>query len=289
MRRVNQALVLLMAASCPTLVSAQYRPNMPPVVVPEQAPPVANVADPAELLQRRYAAAGRPRIGLFWNVALSDALANRERTVETTTKSTSGSKTSLQQSTTGPAGDATQRDEDTSSKSAVTTTRDLQWIDDGKRHRGPGEAPAAVLENAFTSELNKAGLVIVDRALTMRKTAASRHAPGVDAKRVETDALTETADLLLEVLMIEDKQAPGGWGFNVRMKNVRQGTLMFAFYTTATPPARVTPGRWITNETGFAYQPGETLPGTVGDIGTALAHKLMQRLADQLPSNGGIK
>ncbi len=270
-------------------VAGQLRADMPQVIVPTPPASVPATIDRAVEFSARYTAAGSPRVALFWNVSFNDSASTHQRTVDTTTRSDKGNQTRMQQTTSGPAGNATSDEQDSTNKSTTTVVRETQSLDDSKRQVGIKEGPAAVLEGAFTTELNRADVVLVDRALTMRTTAAGWHRAGADPKLVEADALMSNADVLLEVLMIEDKKVPTGWGFNVRLKNIRQGTIVGSFYTTAQPPPRVTPGGWVTTDQGFAYQQGAPLPPTISEVGVALAHKVMDRLSTYFVAQGATR
>ena len=141
-----------------------------------------------------------------------------------------------------------------------------------------------MLRRVFVDEMNRGGVQFVDRALAMRTTAAKVHRAGGDAKLIEMDALLAHADILLEVLMIEDKSTPAGYGFDVRAKDLKRAVEITSVYSRALPPVpEQRPGGWTAGKDGYEFRkPPAPPPPTAPEIGGALARDVMFTLGSML-------
>ena len=271
-RSVLQAVGTLLAAATPLAGWAQYRADDAPVLLPEPAlttpPPARVLPDPVPGFAQAYARAGRPRILLMWNRELDDA--TQERSVDRLVIRDSGHGAPGQ-------GGSFQRE--------TTVTAGRQVLKNAPRRNGWSEAQAAMVQRSFADAMGRGGVQFVDRTLVLRTTAATRHRAGGDAQLVETDALLAHSDLLMEVLLVADDQAPMGQGFDVRVKQVRSGAEALSLYVRAVPPApAVEAGRWVAGRDGYEFQPPPpTQPPTPQEVGVALAAEVMAAWQDRLP------
>ena len=268
------------------------RPDERPVLEPPkrlEAPPPRDVVPAFATL---YANAGSPRIAMLWNRTLSDrtALISEERQVLRDTRTSSNSST--EKSTSGVAGDVRLKEADGRSDRTRVQTRVTAPIAEPGRRIGLEERHALMVERAFMAEMNRAGVRFVDRSLAMRSTAAAQHRSGGDAQLIEMDALLKFADLLLEVVWIEDREAPSGYAFDVRTKDLQSGQELTSVYTRGIPVRRAQPaGAWVAGKAGyeFALPPPPPEP-TPADVGTAASHDVMRSLgavlAGRAPARG---
>jgi hypothetical protein len=279
-RTVGGALWVLTLAGTAMPATAQWREGQPPVVTPEARPVPPPPADVVAPFARAYRAAGRPRVVLMWNRPFSDesatATVHRKVTRDTATAKTGGST----QTTTGSAGSAsmseTTRDHD---RTRVETAGTVAMRETARRTALP-EREFTMLERAFVSAMARGSMRFIDRALVMRTTAAAQHRGGGDQQLIETDALLKHGDLIMEVLLVEDRDAPLGYAFDVRTKDLRQGLSISTLYSHALPhrPPQGT-GSWQPGAQGYEFrQPPQPPPPSIVEIGDALARDVMIEL-----------
>ena len=275
--QLNRLLLIGGIALVTTHATAQYRDGQSVTVAPPPPTPVEATPDPAIAFGRAYAAAGRPRIVLLWTRALSDQAATatvQRNVVRDTGRASENSST---QTTQGPTGSATITDSDRNFDRTLVETRGVMAIAETARKTGLSEREMAMIERSFTSELNRAGVRFVDRALAMRTTAAKEHRAGGDQQLIETDALVKLADMMMEVLLVEDRNATVGYAFDVRVKDIKACTGVAASYSPAIPvPGRAGPGGWRAGPNGYEFaSPLAPPPPTAPDVGRALARDVM--------------
>lgn len=278
------ALTAMCAITAPSY--SQMRPDQAPVVPP---PPTAAPAAPPDIapeFQVIYRRAGRPRIVLLWNRSLSDRIQTvvQERTV--TRHSGRSSDSSSENVTEGPTGSTVLREGDGSFDGTKTVTKEQVAIEEPKRAIPVADRHAISLERAFMSEMARAGLSFVDRSVIMRTMAASHHRAGADPLLVEIDAMLKHADLLMEVLWIEDKDAPAGHGFDVRVKQLRTGTEVASLYSRGVPLRKPQgPGTWGAGAHEYEFRlPPPPPPPSPTDVGAAVARDVMESLGGALAS-----
>jgi len=274
-------LLLVLVAST---AGAQLREGQSPVLEPPKRTAPAPIPDIAPDFAQAYERAGHPRILLYWNQALSETIAAPMATSEVVKQSSAGSRNAMEKSTAGPAGSVKLDESDSKDDSTRTTTRTSGYIDQHRRQLTISERNAATLEQTFVGEMRRGGVRFVDKALAVRMTAAKAHRNDSDPRRVETDALLAHADLLMEVVFVGDKDAPMGYAFDVRVKDVRGGTQIASTITRAIPPPPpLAAARWNAGENGYERRPppAPPKPGVV-DVGRMLAREVMTALQDEL-------
>lgn len=285
MNRLRVVLTGCLVFAC-AYATAQYRDGQPATVAAPAPSPVAVAPDPAIAFGRAYSAAGRPRIVLLWNRTLSDqaATATVQRNVVRDTRR--ANENSSTQSTQGPAGSATLNEGERNFDRTRVETRGSVALVAPDRKTGLSEREMAMIERSFVSEMNRAGVRFVDRALAMRTTAAREHRAGGDQQLIETDALLKLADMMMEVLLVEDRNATVGYAFDVRVKNIKAGTDVATSYSEAVPaPHRTGQGSWRAGPNGYEFAPPPAPPPpTAPDVGRALARDVMYELGPALGS-----
>jgi len=243
---------------------AQYRENQPQVLAPAPTPTPQKKLDPAHELGPAYARAGRPRIVLYWNDELTDqASATRADVAESRFDARAGVSDFSETARSVYARDVLVRERRTS----AFTPRD-----------------AALVVQAFTAEFSRAGVHFVDRSLIIRSTAVRKHRTGADPQLIESDALAQHADLLMEVVQVPDVNAALGYAFDIRVKNLKRSMQIASAYSLGVPPQEVLPTQWVATEQGYELQQVGERPvaGSAADVGKAVAHDAMAGLSQAL-------
>jgi hypothetical protein len=263
---------------------AQFRDGQSPVVVPGARPMPAPASDVAAPFLDAYVRAGRPRVVLMWNRQFSES-AQTDYVDKTITRDTGKTSTnSLEKTSRGPTDTATLKDASAEKDDTRTVTSGKVVVNEASRPTKLPERVALMIEKAFVYEMTRGGVLFVDRAVVMRTTAAARHRSGGDPRLIETDALLDNSDLLLEILLVEDRDAPAGYAFDVRAKRLKDGISLVSMYTQAFPPAPPQrEGRWTGTDNGYEYQtPPAPLPPSPPQVGAALARDVMTSLQARL-------
>jgi hypothetical protein len=248
------------------------------VIAPAPPPPAPKREDIAPLFAQAYRESGSPRIVLMWNRELGDKSQSTIVDKETTRETGSSSSNGLDKTTQGPTGSATMKDASNSFDRTKSVSSSRAPEAEAARTNALSERNAAMLQRVFVDEMNRGGVQFVDRALAIRLTAATQHRTGGDPKLIETDALLARADLLIEVLMIEDKDAPCGYGFDVRAKDFKRGVEIASVYSRAMPPpAPVQPGNWVAGASDYVFKTPTAAAASpnAAQVGSALARDVM--------------
>ena len=282
---INCWLLTAVAACCGGVCQGQtaYRDGQP-VITPALAPAAPLREDIALLFANAYQSYGSPRIMLMWNRELGERTQSAVIDIETTREVGSTSSNGLEKTTQGPAESATLKDTGKTFDRTKTVTSSKTVEADAARPNKLTERNLTMLQRVFENDLNRGGVQLVDRALVMRLTAAKEHRTGGDPRLVETDALLAFADLLIEVLMVEDQDAPTGYGFDVRAKDLKRGVTLASVYSRAIPPAPPgRPGSWVAGTADYVFaHPPPPPPPTPGQVGAALARDVMFTLGSAM-------
>ena len=275
---------LLAGVLLATSSSAQYRDGQAPVVEPAPRVVPSAPVDAAMQFSKAYSRAGRPRIVLMWNRQFSESAQTVYVNQQVTRDTGRASSNSLEKTSRGPAETATLTDASSSKDETRTVTTRQVAVENAARTTKLSERVSLMIEKAFVSEMDRGGMLFVDRAVVMRTTAARQHRTGADPRLIETDALMKSGDVLLEVLLVEDQDAPAGYAFDVSVKSLKDGLRLVSMYTQAVPPAPVQrEGRWVGTENGYEYKNPSAPPGPNPlQVGAALARDVMISLAAKL-------
>ena len=261
---------------------AQFRAGQPPVLEPAAAPaPADRTEEIRKQFRSAYQAAGAPRIALFWNVALTDQVA--EAKVQTSRIRGEDTRTvnQLDETTNGEAGSARLVDGENRRSIDLTVNRSSRSTDSAKRATPFAERDAWLLESAFTKALMEGGADLIDRSLIMRITAAQADGKDRDARTIESKALLGKADLLLDVLMTRDTDSPLGWGFRCTLREIATGRLKGSFYSKALPLVPHASPQYRATNTGFQRVDSRPVV-SVELVGTQLALDTMEELPKYL-------
>lgn len=209
-----------------------------------------------------YAARQSPRIMVYFNRELSaevqEWVASERIAIEGQSRTTKGGET-------------------TDRAGGVTISHQVANSDGGRV--GPGERWMWEFEQAVAELLLDARVNLIDRAVVMRRQAASGQEmlgnAQTSSRTLEMQALDQYADLLLEVWVVRAADSPVGYEFRAQVKDLKDGRLVTTVTTygegTGKEPRRV----YVASATG--YQAYEELP-TVTDAAQALTATLMESL-----------
>lgn len=253
---------------------AQYRPDLPPVLLPETVVPTLE-----ERFRDVYARAGRPRVVVYWNRELDDELVDRK------TRSVELSGAAIEA---GPVSAGAVRLD--AAEHVVNAARGgalPRWL--------------AAVETAFVQHLARQNVEIVDRAAIVRfESARARKGDAtaqgaLDTRINEVNAIGALADLLIEVTVLKAGRSPDDVEFKLLAKHTRTGAMPFALTTRATMVASVRGGfsaPEIFAERAAARGPDEFVAGPAGfarearsmhDVGRQLATDLMAAWSETQP------
>lgn len=274
---VSQVVIAVLSVLCGQAFAEDlYRKGVPGVVAapapPEDAGDKAGRAFAAD-----YARMGRPRLVLFWNRAYDGPADNAWRD-ETVTRR-SGQHHDLVTRRDAGADPATGGRVGTESTAGGFDETTVTTI--GKRREaaparaGAGESIDWRIEEGFRAAIQGAGGRFIDPAAAGRQAAQEQASTTPDMQAIETKALSDRADYLIEVLMTPEPSLPGGWRFRIEVKGIRSAETVVAF-TSEGRPRSSSQHRYVATRQGF-----EVVPDAISfnDVGKALAVETMERLA----------
>jgi hypothetical protein len=272
------ATVLAFQAALTTGVQAQtYRTNLPEVLTPtvtevERAEPPLDEASTLRTFREAYRKKGRPRIAVFWNRSFSDRLSQWIAAGRLLSTRESGAAVAIQDP-------GRNRTAELTGRGAAAAYNQVNAPE--TRRRGLGELADSEFEAGFHEPMLDASARLVDRATIMRLTESSlgrnRGNDRVsDAQVIETEALKDYADLIAEVTMLPDANAPHDRAFRVVIKSVLDGQVVANFVTRGEEPEE-NAGEWQATEGGYVKVAPE--PPKVSEVGRALAFRTMAALS----------
>ncbi|MCG8504827.1 MAG: hypothetical protein MI755_09495 [Sphingomonadales bacterium] len=136
------------------------------------------------------------------------------------------------------------------------------------------------IEGAFSDRLIIAGATLVDRNVIMRTLGKGEsYGPLPDIQSIETSALLDKADLLMEVLVTEDASSLTGLRFRVSVTNIESGRVTVRHVTVAAPLRPPPQAVWQPTENGYEKIFLEPPPISAEEIGHTLAEELLAKLA----------
>ena len=216
---------------------ALYREDQPPVLKPAAAPEEAaplEVAIPSWIVRdsfrSAYQEAGSPRLAVFWNRVFGDGLrdmvADEQLVIEGSTARSAG----------GPDKQYTERTTDR------VVVRAERRRDAGARASPVSEIGEFRFQAGYLQPLIEEGANVVDRAAVMRLVDAERRmrdaaTPLDDRQLVETAALKEHADLLIQIALSPSAESETGVFFRVSVTEVDSGRIRATFFHDGTFPA----------------------------------------------------
>lgn len=233
---------------------------------PVAAAPSEVASDVLEAFRVAYNRAGKPRMVVFVNRDFSDDVRDW------------GSDVRLKEGYVESR--VTDEGRVTGSGTAITT---VETRNDGER-RPRDEQWMWRLENAVCDPLLASGTNLVDRAMAMRLTATSATPDAlgeVSVKQVETNALKGHADILIEVLVSNAKDAKFGYVFTVKGTSVKDGRILVRVSSASWPPSKRSRARGELQLDGEGQVVNADLPNPEL-MGTWVTEDLLRGLAKSL-------
>lgn len=281
-------------------VNVQYAPADPSIAA-AAADEQAAIAGFAT----KYQGAKKPRIAVYVNRQLSAdprewisdvrdaAHVEGTRTTESSPKTTttSGQGNLAVQGNAGPLlagadlkvqGGASQTTTESGSatKETVQETASVaveRRVNEGERPAWP-ESWQFRMEDAFINQLLPAGVILVDRALMMRLTAADAGStPGaqIQLKPLEINALRGKADILAELVVSQDPDPKHGYVYRVSAYDVNTGQVLLSTDSGNWPRSQRIKGELVATDEGYK----RTITSNPAQAGKRLAVAFMNGLA----------
>lgn len=270
MRHAGLTAGILLALLGPRDASAQYRQGMPEVLPqPAHASGDTSAAD-AEAFRAAYRKAGSPRMVVYWNRDLSDAVTTQYDHVQQATH-VAGAAAVAQLSNDGRT-----LTQDAGVASVTTLRSGERRIDDNGARQLLPENSDWPLMTAFNARLQGAGAQLVDRTVALRAHAADQSdEQRKDTQTLELKALQGKADVLVEVLQTHDASAPFGVMFRVEVKRVATGELLASLVSNGKAP-KPAPGRFVAGGKGYVREAAPEQ--TIAQAGDVVANATMTAL-----------
>lgn len=228
--RLRRALLLAVAAGTllPAVAAAQSAGNGVPAYEPPA--PVGPPARDGQVMEKvkkadaafgeqtgvvagfaqAYASHGKPRLALYWNRQLSEALSDWYSDVRVVnrseTNSTMSGEFNLNQS------------------GANQNTLEIERRVQDTRRGVTSESFEWEFQDAFLAPFLEAGATVVDRAAMVRLTGADM--PTTGEKTIEVRALQGKADYLLEILVAPNWRSSTGYELRTRILDVKTGAIV---------------------------------------------------------------
>lgn len=252
-----------------------YRSGTPAVLKPAggEAGETRRAAIPSAAtrgaFRQAYRQAGLPRLAVFWNRLFDDRL--REMEAESRlvvegnrdVRTEEAGKTSLWRDRGG-------------------WTASLETRREGARPAPLSEIAKFKFQTGFLTPLIEAGAAVVDRAAVMRLTEARRardDGPAgnvADRQLVETTALMERADILIQIALSPSGESPTGAFFHVSIVDVKTGRIQASFFNDATFESE-RGKKWTAVRGGYA-RVGKERKVDLERVGRTLAAQAMEAL-----------
>lgn len=157
-----------------------------------------------------YAAHGKPRLALYWNRQLSEALSEWYSDTRVVSSANSNSSMSgefnLNQS--GSSQESLEIQRRVQDRRRPTTSESFEWE----------------FQDAFLAPFLEAGATIIDRAAMVRFTGADMQ--GSTENTVEVRALQGKADYLMEILVASNWRSSTGYELRTRIIDIKTGAIV---------------------------------------------------------------
>ncbi|MDO8378035.1 hypothetical protein [Phenylobacterium sp.] len=257
----------------PQAPAVTYREGMPEVNAPQPGvnPDAGNYAS-SSAFARWYASAGRPSMLLFWNRQLIEDASSQYDNVQTSRSSAVAMGEAAAVRGRGWGASA--------SMGAAASASESRQYQERVTDSGYGFRDTNFSRGVETSILNtflSAGAKIVDREAVIRKVSAKQSREDrLDIQYLETLALGQGVQYLIEVLPDDDVTSPTGVTFTVKVTHLPTSTVRAQFTTSGNPPRGE--AKWVaTNGAGFEKRAAASRQ-TPQLIGAQVAYDTMTKL-----------
>ncbi|MCI3131783.1 hypothetical protein [Phenylobacterium aquaticum] len=273
----------------PEAPAVTYREGLPAVnaPAPSASPDAGNYAA-SSAFARWYQAAGRPSILLFWNRELLEDATSQYDSVQTGAvvgASRSDAVSASSASTVGIAGygvaagqgDRVAASSRSTGVAVLTEQRQRQERSTESRYALADPTYAHGVESAIFSTFLSAGAKMVSREALMRKISTQKSREDrLDIQYLETLAMGQGVQYLMEVLPDNDPASPTGVSFTVRVTHLPTSTVKAQFVTSGDPPRGQ--AQWTAvNGAGFEKR-AATSRQTPQLVGAQIAYDTMVKL-----------
>ena len=207
-----------------------YRAGQPEVLL-APPPPKLPVAAPVEVpspqiranFRSAYAAAGSPRLAVFWNRTLTDSLRDMQAD-EKVVVDRSRRKSNI---------DAGESASETATERTEVRIETRQQQE--RRNSPVSEIGELRFQAGYLGPLLAEGAIIIDRASVMRITdARNRLEDGPasidDQQLIEISALQEHADRLIQIALVPSAESGTGTFFHVTITDLESGQIRASFF-----------------------------------------------------------
>jgi hypothetical protein len=285
-RTTGRALLLaaVLAGACvgtPAVAGGEYRTGLPPVLNEreETRGPEADGPGAAAVradFRRAYAAAGQPRLAIYWNRPFSDRLSQWVALGRLRIDQTASGAGSFQ----GSDGRMGRMRMESAESGAIVLEGNAGQ---DRRDRRLDPLAAAEFEAGFSRPLLDSGAELVDRATIMRVTDSNigrgegQERLG-DAQLVETEALKSFADLLVRITMLDDADAPLDTAFRVKVIRIPDGSIVADQVVRGRKELETRQRSWRTGPQGY-IEDERTRSVRVAALGRHVALETMEALA----------
>lgn len=224
-----------------------------------QARDAATMRSSLASFRSAYAAAGKPRLAVYFNRELSDEIEEWKTPVR------------VEHTSTNLFGDRVQ------SETAVHFR-----TDSGQTHSDLPNRMTWALEQGFYQAFSAEKARLVDRKMMLRLAAAKRPENGkamVAVRHVETDALKGHADILIELLIEAQPGSKSGYNFRAQATSVKTAQIIAMVNADDLEPVK---GRFVAGPNGYERVRASADPAYARDLGKQLAQRLMVEMANGL-------
>ena len=264
-------------AQAPNIPASAYRSGQPDVLTPPPAAPSDQPTLNRASFSAAYAKAGRPTMAVLWNREFTDMLQQSSASQVSVDSVRANAGTAEAVRVPGYAA------AEVRGAAIGNTTITMQDTKTQQAQRsGPVERVDLQMRASFMQTIASAGVKLVDRNVVMRTTAAKQKGASLDTQQIETEALSQHAKLLMEVLNTRDSNSPTGWATYVSIKRLADGVVLAEGYMDGKPPEdapKATPKFEADPRGGFREV---RTPVKVGDVGKLVAEQTLARLGDAL-------
>ncbi len=256
----------------PTATGVQYREGLPNVNTPPPAanPDAGNFAA-SSAFARWYQGAGRPSMLLFWNRQLLEDATSQYDSVQTArVDSAAAGQSAVIHGWNGSMASSV----GASSMSVEQRQYQERFTDGSYGFRNTNFSRG--VESAILNTFLSAGAKIVDRTALIRKVSATKDREDrMDIQYLETLAMGQGIQYLIEILPDDDVASPTGVTFTVKVTHLPTSTVRAQFATSANPPTGE--AKWVAvNGAGFEKRTANRQTPQL--IGAQVAYDTMNKL-----------
>jgi hypothetical protein len=240
--------------------------------------------------KQAYTKAESPRIAVYFNKSLSDEV--REwLTASRDVMSGKGEKVSVGESgatLVTPGGVVVETGSETTAEGSDDTERGVTTYTqrhlEELRRTNPEEIWMWRFEDNFLQPLLKGGAKTVDRATILRLVAAASGKQGdayspIAVKKIEMDALSEYADIFVEILVTRDHTSPSGYAFKASAKETKTGIVVGSVAKTGRDYRYEKSYEAVTTSSGYKIRRGSAAL-VLENVSQELAVDLMNSLVN---------